>query len=142
MSIIPVLALVSFFPLWVFPSIADGESLLYRLLPSAFSVIAVILSVVGFIRINLATGRNDSSFVLVIFYAKAKIISLEIVLRISLQVDSGEAMILGLTLVFLQAVKVFSACLTAEKYLAGSVPDEGLPKMSELLTLQCLFTHA
>lgn len=131
----PILLLLSFYPVWE----SDFDDPLYsRVVPSVLAVIASILSLAGWMRLD----SNRSSYVLTVMYAYTKVISLFVLVCGAERLLLGEggaagSAAIGLALVFLQVIKIGSACLAALKYLKG-LPDEGMPKFTSLWRL-CAF---
>lgn len=158
-TVIPVVLLLSFYPVW--SSWFDGP-LWIRAMPSVLAVLAVLESLAGSFYMSL----NESSYVLTIMYANAKIISLLVLVaganRLLFGEEDGEnedgddggfavgegdgdgggagLVFLGIPLACLQAVKMASACAAAVSYLRGR-PDEQLPSFLDAMKL-CHFAHA
>lgn len=155
LSVIPVVLLLSFYPVW--GSSLFNDPIWIRVVPSVLAVLAILESLVG----SFYMSSNKSSYVLTVMYANAKIISLLLLVcganrllfgeegededgddgSLAAEDGSGTGLVfLGIPLASLQAVKIASACVAAVNYLRGR-PDEQLPKFSEAIRL-CHFIHA
>lgn len=116
--------LISFYPAW---GLESDISLYVRVVPSCLAVMAILESACGYMYID----ANQSSYVLTVMYGNIKIISIYILChgagRLLLGEDSTDAgSIMGLSLLFLQVIKVASACTAAAQYLKGK-DDEDMP---------------
>lgn len=136
---VPVVLLLSFYPAW---EPAFDEPLWIRVVPSVLAVFAIVEAVAGYVYME----SNQSSYVLTVMYANAKIVSLFVLLcganRLLLGEGEGDGdvTVLGIPLACLQAIKIVSAVVAAVNYLRGR-PDEQLPKLAGALRL-CHFCHA
>lgn len=132
---IPVVLLLSFYPSW--DPVFD-EPLWIRVVPSVLAVLAIVEAVAGSVYME----SNQSSYVLTVMYANAKIISLFVLvcganrLLLGEGEGGGGVTFLGVPLACLQAIKIVSASVAAVNYLRGR-PDEKLPKLVGALRLCC-----
>lgn len=138
-TVIPVILLLSFYPAW---EPALDEPLWIRVVPSVLAVLAVVEAVAGSVHME----SNQSSYVLTVMYANAKIISLFVLVCGANRLLLGEGdggggfVILGVPLALLQLVKILSASVAAVNYLRGR-PDEELPTFVDSMRL-CHFCWA
>lgn len=130
---VPVVLLLSFYPAW---SPVFEEPIWIRLVPSALAVLAIVEAVAGSVYMEC----NQSSYILTVMYANAKIVSLFVLVCGSNRLllgegeGGGDAMVIGIPLACLQAIKIASALVAAVNYLRGK-PDEELPTLASALRL-------
>lgn len=133
-------ALLTFYAVWE-PTFDDP--ILARVIPSIISVLAVAESIAGVIYMKRVGGSNQSSYVLGVLYANAKVVS------VFIMVYGAERLLLGegttpavaiaavsILLACLQVIKIVSAGTAAVRYLKGR-PDEDLPGSEEVCQLGC-----
>lgn len=133
-TVAPVVLLLSFFPVW--EPVFD-EPLWIRVVPSVLAVLAFVEAVAGSVYME----SNQSSYVLTVLYAHAKVVSLFVLVCGANRLLFGVGVaVLGIPLACLQAIKIVSAFVAAVNYLRGR-PDEQLPTLVSALRL-CHFCSA